>query len=268
MNEEHFIAHLRYSLRKAKRSNFGPINETEKRELTARSKKIPGDLEILKDGSRSLIGGHQLASGRDVVLKYYFPKTFIKKFGNRFRQTPCRRSWIAAHGFAHLKLPTPIVVAIAEHYRFGHINAMSFLATERAPGTQLRELNADRIAQIVPTLKSAFTTMARFKIAHGDLNDSNIIVSPENEIFLIDLDSTRFQLRGKSWIRARERDEERFLRNWIDAPEITGLLKPCFSEATDNVLIGLEDQTTFNNSGSRFDDRASGRDDRQQKDAA
>ncbi|MFT6180157.1 MAG: tRNA A-37 threonylcarbamoyl transferase component Bud32 [Paracoccaceae bacterium] len=231
MNEEHCIAGLGYALSKSKLSSFGSIDDDEKKELAALSQKMPTDLEIMKNGSRSQVGGYQLTSGREVVLKYYFPKNLIKKLGNRFRQTRCRRSWIAAHGLTHLKVPTPAALAIAEHYRFSLSNSMSFLATDRAPGTQLRNLKADRIAKLIPALRSAFAAMARFHIAHGDLKATNIIVNAEDQISFIDLDATRFHLRGKSWAQAQTYDQERFLRNWKDDPQATALLKPCFDES-------------------------------------
>ena len=228
MRDGHFIAGLSHALSKSKRNQFNAVTSGEERELAALARKMPADLEILKDGSRSQVGGYQLASGRKVVLKYYYPKNFVKKLRNRFVTTRCRRSWIAAHGFAHLGIPTPAAFAIAEHHHLGLLNSRSFLATERAYGTQLRHLPQNRMTKVVPALKSAFAVMAEFHIAHGDLKATNIIVSDEDEISFIDLDATRFDLRGPAWQKARTYDRTRFLRNWKEDPKAAEIFQSCF----------------------------------------
>jgi len=228
MRDEHFIAGLGHALLKSKRSRFNAVTSEEERELAALARKMPANLEILKDGSRSQVGGCQLASGREVVLKYYYPKNFVKKMRNRFVTTRCRRSWIAAHGFTHLGIPTPAPLAIAEHYRLGFLNSMSFLATDRAHGKPLRDLPLDRMIKVLPALKSAFAAMAEFHITHGDLKATNIIVSAQDEISLIDLDATRFHLRGSTWQKARTYDHTRFLRNWEDEPKAAEIFQSCF----------------------------------------
>jgi tRNA A-37 threonylcarbamoyl transferase component Bud32 len=228
MNDEHLIAGLSHALSKSKRSQFNAVTSDEKRELASLARKMPPDLEILKDGSRSQVGGYQLASGREVVLKYYYPKNFVKKLRNRFVTTRCRRSWIAAHGFAHLTIPTPDALAIAEHHHLGFLNSMSLLATDRAFGTQLRHLPQNRMTNVVPALRSAFGVMEEFHIAHGDLKANNIIVSDEDEISFIDLDATRFYLHGSAWQKARTYDRTRFLRNWKEDPKASEIFQSCF----------------------------------------
>ena len=227
MKDAYLDTDLEHVLTQAKRSSFGKVTPEEKEELLLLSKKRPENLEYLKDGSRSKVGGYQLASGREVVLKYYYPTHWVKGFRNRLLQSRCRRSWISAHGFAHVGIPTPPVLAIAEHYQLGLFNSMSFLATDRARGIQLRFLEESRYQSLVPALNSAFQIMADFHIAHGDLKNTNIVINDQNEITFVDLDATRFQLRGSDWERARTYDRHRFHKNWKDLPFAAGILNAC-----------------------------------------
>ena len=216
-------------LAKARRTNFGKVTEEEKEELTKLSKNRPPDLNLFKDGSRSKVGSYQLKSGREVILKYYYPTHIIKKLRNRLTGSRCQRSWIAANGFAHLGIPTPPVLAIAEFHQLGLFNSMSFLATDRFQGVQLRLLKESRYPRIAPALKSAFQTMADFRLVHGDLKNANILVNEENEITFVDLDATRFNLSEKSWEQAQTHDRKRFHKNWKDNPYAASILNDCIS---------------------------------------
>ena len=229
MTDQHDIAGLKNVLAEARQTNFANVTPDEQEELAELSKEKPEDLDIIKDGSRSKVGSYQLASGREVVLKYYYPTNIVKKLRNRVTQSRCKRSWIAAHGFAHLGIPTPSVLAIAEFYQLGIFNSMSFLATDRAHGIQLRFLEESRYEAIAPALTSAFKTMDDYHLAHGDLKNTNIIINEVNEITFVDLDATRFNLRGIFWKRARAYDRFRFHKNWWDRPYAAEILNDCIT---------------------------------------
>jgi len=216
-------------LAQARRTSFGKVTEDEKEELTILANNRPTDLPLLKDGSRSKVGSYQLKSGREVVLKYYYPTHIIKKLRNRLAGSRCQRSWIAAHGFLHLGIPTPRPLAIAEFHQLGLFNSMSFLATDQFQGVQLRFLEESRYEKIAPALKSAFQTMANFRLAHGDLKNANILINKDNEITFVDLDATRFNLRGNSWEQAQSHDRKRFHKNWKDNPYAAGIFNDCIS---------------------------------------
>lgn len=229
MTDENRIAELNEVLAKARRTSFGDVTPEEKEELTKLSKKRPQDVELIKDGSRSKVGSYQLKSGREVILKYYYPTHIVKKLRNRLTGSRCRRSWIAAHGFLHLGIPTPRPLAIAEFHQLGLFNSMSFLATDHVKGVQLRFLEKSRYETIAPALRSAFETMAEFRLAHGDLKNTNIVINEDNEITFVDLDATRFNLSEKSWERAQTHDRKRFHKNWKDNPYAAGILNDCIS---------------------------------------
>lgn len=229
MTDENRIVELNKVLVKARRTSFGDVTPEEKEELTELSEKRPQDLELIKDGSRSKVGSYLLKSGREVVLKYYYPTHIVKKLRNRLTGSRCRRSWIAAHGFLHLGIPTPRPLAIAEFHQLGLFNSMSFLATDHVKGVQLRFLEESRYDAIAPALRSAFEIMAEFRLAHGDLKNTNIVVNEDNEITFVDLDATRFNLSEKSWELAQAHDRKRFHKNWKDNPNAAGILNDCIS---------------------------------------
>lgn len=194
-------------------------------ELAAIALRPPPKTTLYKYGSRSVIGKFPLQSGREVVLKFYFPKTMLKKLCYGILGSRCEKSWLGAIGFSALGIPTPSPIALLERKAlFGIWNHQSFLATEVVEGPSLKAFveqhieDPESLKHIAEQLKSHFETMAMHRIAHGDLKASNIIVNHQQKVSFIDLDAVQFLIPKRKWQAARARDKELFHSNWKHKP--------------------------------------------------
>jgi len=188
----------------------------------------PNNWQILKDGSRSKVGCHKLSDGREVVMKYYYPKNVFKKLNYRFTGSRCQRSWIAGQAFTRLSIPTPSPLHISEQLtHLGLLNSQSLIVTEKIEGIALKDLPSERYSPVAKQLSAIFGIFSQYHIAHGDLKATNIIITPRDRVSFIDLDATCFQLSGKSWDQARTYDRTRFRKNWVNNPEAASAFKDC-----------------------------------------
>ncbi|GAA5495492.1 hypothetical protein Rhal01_01667 [Rubritalea halochordaticola] len=189
-------------------------------ELAEIALRPPAGTTIYKYGTRSLVGGYQLESGKNVALKYYFPKSIPKKLRYGIGSSRCEQSWLGSIGLHALGIPTPSPLAFFEYNRYAIWNHQSFLATEQAPGIPLHQYykkyrsDSTRITLLLDSLKQLFDLMAEYRIAHGDLKASNILVNSDNSLQFIDLDSVSFLNTGQRWHQLRARDSSIFLQNW------------------------------------------------------
>jgi len=196
--------------------NTGVCNPTQANELKKITLTPPSKFVICKDGSRSLVGKYNLSDGTECVLKYYYPKNLAKKINYGLRGSRCMRSWIAARAFELLKIPTAGAMMIHEEKRAaGIMLKQSFLACQLAPGIPLHHVTDEAsLREVAAQLKETFSTMATYRISHGDLKANNIIVDINNRARFIDLDGATLLAPENKWLSLWERDRNRFLRNW------------------------------------------------------
>jgi tRNA A-37 threonylcarbamoyl transferase component Bud32 len=215
------------------------------KELASIDRRPPPGMQILKFGTRSAVGSFRLSSNETVVLKYYFPKSIIKRLTYGMLGSRALQSWQAAHAFHFVGLPTPTPLYFSEQKSTcGMQLHAAFLATRFAPGLPLtswierKPQDLDRVRRVTDALSQAFAIMARFRISHGDLKASNIMVNEEegNTISFIDLDGTRVLSPVSSWTKYWNKDRARLLANWAHLPEVAALFsKACLAPADYNI---------------------------------
>lgn len=193
----------------------------EAEELAKIAARPPAGMTLYKYGSRSVVGTIKLAGGTPVVLKYYYPKGFIKHLTYGVRGSRCLRSWSAALAFEFLELPTPPALLFTEWHSLGSAwLEKSFLATGQAAGITLeqwvRQYQEDypRLESMAEQLRGIFERMATYRISHGDLKASNVLVAENDSVSLVDLDATEFLSSPRDWPCHRRRDASIFLENW------------------------------------------------------
>jgi tRNA A-37 threonylcarbamoyl transferase component Bud32 len=207
------------------RADAGLLTPDELPELADLSQRPPPGMVICKFGSRSVVGGYQLRSGREVILKYYHPKGMLKRLTYGLRGSRCHRSWIAALGMRHVGVPTPGPLAVAE-WTTGCWWNRGFLATTRAEGVTLRDWVAARqddaaaLQAMAAVLRGIFDLMASHRIVHGDLKATNLIVDASDRPVLVDLDAVGFLVPAGSWPSLRDRDRRIFESNWRNSPPV------------------------------------------------
>jgi tRNA A-37 threonylcarbamoyl transferase component Bud32 len=201
-------------------------------QLSSVARRPPQGMQILKFGTRSVVGFFRIKSGEPVILKYYFPKSIIKRLTHGVLGSRALQSWHAAHAFRFVGLPTPAPLYFSEQKSTCGLQLhVALLATRIAPGIPMTDWvernrrDLERIRSVTIALSEAFTTMARFRISHGDLKASNIMIDDEagDALSFIDLDGTRILSSPASWVVHWNKDRKRFLANWTHLPEVAAM---------------------------------------------
>ncbi len=117
-----------------------------------------------------------------------------KRLANLVVGSPARRAWVAAHGLRWRGIRSAEAIALVEEGR------RSLLVTREVPGARTLTIAAAEAAHLPPREKRAFLDrLARWVrriheegVWHPDLKANNVLVDASGELYLIDLDRTRF----------------------------------------------------------------------------
>ncbi len=197
----------------------GVAGEADLRELSKATTRPPAGLTICKYGSRSVVGTFRLPAG-ETVFKYYYPRSWYKRLTYGVGGSRARQSWISGLALKHVGIATAEPLALVEWRTAGCLWDRSFLATRHVDGVSLLTFvanhanDSERLTAVAARLREAFKTMARHRIAHGDLKASNIIVGAGDTVTFIDLDATTLLSTPARWRALRERDTRLFFSNW------------------------------------------------------
>lgn len=202
--------------------------------LLAAAVRPPAGMVLCKYGSRSVVGTFATVAGK-VVLKYYYPRSPLKRLTYGLAGSRALRSWTVGRQLSALGIPTAEPLVFCEWKSAGGLLLdRSFLAVRQVEGRDLATFVAEhaespvRLAAVAGNLASAFALMARHRVAHGDLKATNIIVGADDAVTFIDLDATETKIPEARWAQARARDVALFTGNWRN--------QPCAAEAFRGVF--------------------------------
>ncbi len=196
---------------------------SDREALQLAARRPPPGMSIRKFGTRSVVGRYESAKS-DLVLKYYYPRSPLKRLTYGLRGSRAVRSWTAGLAFSFAGIPTAAPLALLEWRSCGLLLDKSFLAVRHLPGIPLDDFarrHGDDPASLEPlagNLRDIFSRMALLRIAHGDLKASNIIVDDDGGISFIDLDAATILTPENQWSAGRARDIRLFRENWLDLP--------------------------------------------------
>lgn len=180
--------------------------------------------ELLKPGSRSTVTKVKVEDTL-YVFKQYKSLRLHRRIRYALTRSRARQSWENGQTMADLGLPVVRPLAFFEESFLG-IPGRSLLIMPFQKGTPLDEFSA--LDEIVPRLKETFQKMAENEVTHGDLKATNIIVDDQGQPHFIDIDASRIHRSADSYLKARAKDEARFLRNWRDSPEAGEIFRDIF----------------------------------------
>ena len=168
---------------------------------------------ILKNGNTCYVS-HFTYDGMDVVVKRYNHKGLIHSLRHTIKRSRARRGWLHAHHFGMREIPTPKPLAYIER-RKGGLIWNSYLVTQYNEGPSLyhflrdESVIAEQRASTTQQVKSLLDRMAAYRITHGDLKHTNILVT-QNGPTLTDLDSVQFHKFNWPYRIKSAKDRERF----------------------------------------------------------
>jgi predicted Ser/Thr protein kinase len=153
------------------------------------------------------------------VLKHYREPTrrhFLKQLVQPSRAW---KTWNFTHRLVDAGVATPRPVACIEN-RWGLLRLDSFLMYPYIEGRTLRTCIAED-AKRSPTVRDRlwqqihelWQTLQELRVSLGDTNLGNFIVSPAGQIWLIDLDKSRFHRAARAAAPHQERAWKQLLRS-------------------------------------------------------
>jgi tRNA A-37 threonylcarbamoyl transferase component Bud32 len=215
---------LQKSLRDSKRYitlKMGSLRGVFTREYWAQKQaaELAGQIDTLMDHGKILKRGNTCfvslvdINGRAIVIKRYNHKGLWHSIRQTLKGSRARRCWLHGHRFDELKIPTPAPLAFIEKTR-GPLIHCSYILNEYAEGIKLcdflRDLSRTETeqAEALEQVEAILRQMEEYRITHGDLKSSNIIITSGGPV-LIDLDSVKVHRTGLSFGRARAKDIRR-----------------------------------------------------------
>jgi len=206
-------------------------------------------LPLLEDPDTFMANGRMLKNGNTctlslvnvgglgLVVKRYNIKNAWHALKRCLRPSRAWKSWKNAHRLALLGIPTPRPMALVEN-RWGPLRSKAYFITEYIEAITLDNLlgsgkveennRIDLIEQFVEMLQ----LFVDASLSHGDFKATNFLVDA-GQILITDLDAMREHRYKWPFRRAFKKDCKRFMKNWINLPEV----EKTFQERLQNFLI-------------------------------
>jgi Lipopolysaccharide kinase (Kdo/WaaP) family len=153
------------------------------------------------------------------VVKHYVEPTFRHTLKQTIQPARARLTWDFAHRLADFGVATPRPVACIEN-RLGPFRRDSYLMYPYVEGRTLRSYFAVEAKQS-PTLhdrlweqvKELWQRIVELRVSLSDSNLNNFIVAPTGQLWLIDLDKSRFHRYARFAARRQARAWQQLLRS-------------------------------------------------------
>jgi tRNA A-37 threonylcarbamoyl transferase component Bud32 len=176
--------------------------------------------DILKQGNTCFVSRVRW-NDADIVIKRYNHKGLIHSLRHTIKKSRARRGWTSSHRLRLLGIGTPEPLAFLEQYK-GPLVWCSYLIHKHVPGRRLSDLAQDHTAgankhkQHVTQVLDVLEKLGAYRITHGDMKHSNILIS-HGEPVLTDLDGLTLHRWHRTYAVAHRKDVRRF-RNAALAP--------------------------------------------------
>lgn len=172
---------------------------------------------VLKPGNTCTVV-HTQFQDQSVVIKRYNIKDWLHGLGRAWRPSRAAASWRNAHRLQYYGMLTPQPLLMYERRYCGLRGRAYFVSAyspwpdalaffERCTDQRLRE-------QVIQQLVTLCYQWFLLKISHGDMKATNLQVTDQGEIVVMDLDSMQQHRRSQFALRAHAKDIRRLLQNW------------------------------------------------------
>ena len=200
---------------------------------------------IIKNGRSATVALVDIA-GTQYVLKRYNIKSLWHRIRRQFRPSRAWVCWRNAHILEMLGIATAKPLLMME-WRFGSLRREAYFLCEYVPGEDALRflkntpLDSPALSSVLEQFKALFTAMCDYSIVHGDMKATNFHVNDKG-ISVLDLDGMYQEPDQRRFEIARQKDLQRFAKNWEDTPELAQLVK--------KMLQRLREDTDYFTKGS------------------
>lgn len=170
---------------------------------------------LIKAGNSATVVITELA-GRQVVIKRYNIKSpwhFLKRC---WRPSRAANAWRQGNLMELLGIATPKVLGFVEK-RHGPFRGKAYLVSDYVDNaSELSAVYTDKPPSqaALKQIKRIFSLMRAYRLSHGDMKASNLLLTNSGQVELIDLDAMCEHRYDWTFERAYARDQRRFLKNW------------------------------------------------------
>ena len=157
--------------------------------------------------------------GQPFVLKHYVEPTYRHALKQTVQRSRAWATWQFTHRLADSGIATPRPVACIEN-RWGPLRRDSFLMYPYVEGRTLRSYFKAEAKQSPPLrdrlweqVNELWQRLVELRVSLGDTNLGNFIISPAGQLWLIDLDKSRFHTGPNAAAPYQERAWNQLLRS-------------------------------------------------------
>ncbi len=187
---------------------------------------------ILKAGNTSTVT-HTQFQDQSVVIKRYNIKHWLHALSRAWRPSRAAASWRNAHRLQYYGMLTPSPLLMFEQ-RYGGMRGRAYFVSAFSPWPDALTFFAQCTDgtlrdQAIHQLVTLCYQWYLLKLSHGDLKASNLQVTDQGQIMVIDLDSMQQHRRSQMAVRAHAKDIRRLLQNWKADTSLYNALIKSFS---------------------------------------
>lgn len=201
--------------------------------------------KIIKAGRSATVALVEI-DGRQYVLKRYNIKGLWHRIRRLLRPSRAWLCWRNAHMLEMLGVATAKPLLMME-WRFGPMRREAFFLCEYLPGVDALQFmndepsNSPAWERTLSQFKALFAILRDYNIVHGDMKATNFLVT-EKGLAVLDLDGMHQELDAGRFASAREKDLQRFAKNWEDDPARV--------QKVHSMLAQLQEETDYFTKGS------------------
>ncbi len=188
--------------------------------------------EVLKPGNTCTVV-HTHLQDQSVVIKRYNIKDWLHGVSRAWRPSRAAASWRNAHRLQYYGMLTPQPLLMYEQ-RYCGMRGRAYFVSAYSPwpdALTFFQQCADRAQreQVIHQLVTLCYQWYLLKVSHGDMKASNLQITDQGEIVVIDLDSMQQHRRTQMALRAHAKDIRRLLQNWQADTSLYNALVKSFS---------------------------------------
>jgi len=187
---------------------------------------------VLKPGNTCTVV-HTHLQDQAVVIKRYNLKDWLHGLSRAWRPSRAAASWRNAHRLRYYGMLTPQPLLMYEQ-RYCGMRGRAYFVSAYSPWPDALTFfqqcaDSDLRAWVIHQLVTLCYQWYLLKVSHGDMKASNLQVTDQGEIVVIDLDSMQQHRRSQMALRAHAKDIRRLLQNWKQDTSLYNALLKSFS---------------------------------------